>query len=98
MSSDEEATIIGRMILERVQLTKQGALLKEELNRIGSQLSILGDKLKDLNPPYFDEPLQLTDTHYSVLDAPKIAELLAEAAEVSKRFRALHQNLNNVGA
>ena len=97
MSSDEEALIIGRMLLERKELTKQGALLNEELTRIGSQLSILGDTLKRTTPPYIDEPFQLSDADRSILDAAKIVQLLTEASEVTKRFKALQENLGRVG-
>lgn len=97
MSSDEEATIIGRMILERQELIKQGALLSEELGRIGRVLSILGGKLKDIRPPYIDTPLQLTDADHAALDALTIIQLLSEAAAVSKRFHDLVDNLSKVG-
>ena len=97
MSSDEEATIIGRMVLDRNHLIRQGALLSSELSRIGSQLSILGEHLRRINPPYTSDDFRLTDDHYALLDATKIAQLLTEAAEVAKRFQALQQNMHRVG-
>ena len=90
MSSDETATIIGRMMLERKDLTQQDVALSEELSRIGEGLGILGRKLRGAFS-------RLEPEHTALLDAEKISGLVSDLAKVRERLQELNEGLERSG-
>ncbi len=92
MSSDEEAAIIGRMVIERKALQQRGAAISEELGRIADGLKSLGDSL-GMNSSYYprDEKgfFALTKTQAELLDADKISQLLRELKETGVRHKKI---------
>ncbi len=61
MSSDEAATVIGRMMLERKTLYQREVALAEELRSFGEGLGILGRKLRSNAKPLDDAEIRLLD-------------------------------------
>jgi hypothetical protein len=95
MISDEEAMIIGKLVLERKALDQTGAAIGEEVRRIGNQLKTLGELL-GYNSGYYptrDEPLILTTEHIEVLNAETITRLLKDLQSTGKRYIEVEQVL-----
>ena len=97
MSSEEEAQIIGQMVLERKALAQRGTALAEKIRRVGGHLTGLAVSLSEVSPPYSISDFQLQPEHLALLDPKPLQELLTEAREVSKRFQELQSKLSSLG-
>jgi hypothetical protein len=96
MSSDEEAAIIGRMVIEHKDLTKRETVLSEEIRRIGEGLQRLGRDLSNTVGLYQIEGLHIGDTDCGLLDAKKLNDLLGELRTARTRILELRQSLDKI--
>jgi hypothetical protein len=87
MSSDEEAAIIGRMVIEQKDLSKREAVLTEEIRRIREGLQQLGRDLSNKVGLYQVEGLHVGDAECAFLDAKKVNSLLDELRTVRTRVK-----------
>jgi hypothetical protein len=97
MSTDEEAAIIGRMVVERSDLNRKNSALCDEIKRIGEALQTLGRSLVGEGYTLSPSKLELTAEHRAILDSEKIAELLAERKVTDRRLSELTDSLKNAG-
>ena len=96
MSSDEEAAIIGRMVIEQKDLGKRETVLAEEIRRIGEGLQRVGRDVSNMVGLYQVEGLRVTDTDCSLLDAQKLNSLLGELRTVRARIFELRESFNKL--
>src|SRR5262245_55636261 len=95
MSDDEQATIVGRMVLERKELIKQGVLLNEEIRRFSSGLMGIASRISDQGSVYNANPVgNLTEAELQLLESyPKLVSLLEENVKINKRYHELQVHL-----
>ncbi len=93
MSSDEEMTIIGRMVTEKSSLGKRAIVLREEIGRFGDGLAKLSRRLIHT---YQIEEFELTSDERLLLDAARLSELLTELGSVSQRSAELSEKLGKI--
>lgn len=97
MGTDEEMAIIGRMVTERRQLEQRGSALQDEVRRIATGLAAMGQTLTTNSSIYTKDFLHLTNEHISLLDAPKLTELLKEIETTGERYHDLRVQLHQAG-
>jgi hypothetical protein len=95
MSTDEEMAVIGRLVVERKDLTQRNAVLHAEIYRIANGLEKLGKKLTGGNSMFAAH--HLTPDEGALLDAAKLGELLSEKAAIAKRVEEISETLKQAG-
>lgn len=97
MSSDEEAVIIGRMVLERKELTKREAVLVEEIKRFSTGFSQIGGLLLNASSGMQEiRKVDDSDTSRALLDIDKVNELLGDLQVVRNRLGELRESLAKI--
>lgn len=98
MSKDEEATMIGRMVLERKELTQRATVLGEAIRDFAVRIRGIGNRLDHAGGSYQEEPLvALTGEEVRTMsEHDKVNALLAENAEVSRRLKELNKKLTEI--
>lgn len=95
MSTDEEMAVIGRMVVERKDLTQRNAVLHAEIHRIGKGLEALGKELTSGLTMYATHSLKPEEV--ALLDAAKLTELLSEKEAIAKRHQEINETLRQAG-
>lgn len=96
MSADDEAAIIGRMVMERNHLGQRRTVLDEAIHHYAIRIKGIGLQLDRHGP---DETPLLGDPELQIMESgPKINQLLTERAEVRQRYAELDTKLRTLGA
>lgn len=97
MSSDEEAAIIGRMVLERKELAKRETVLVEEVKRFSTQFSQVGGFLLNVSSGMEESrKVDDSDAARALLNIDKVNELLSDLDAVRNRLGELKKNLEKI--
>jgi len=92
MSNDEQALIVGRMLLEEKELQKTHLLLHQELHRIGEGLQRLGRDLTNM----YSSNKTLSTAERELLDQAKVENLVNEMRTVNQRLNQLRTDLSKL--
>lgn len=96
MSADDEAAVIGRMVMERNQLSQRRTVLDEAIHDYAIRLKSIGLQLEHAGP---DEVTLLGGPEFQVMESgQKINALLTERSEVRRRHIELDNKLRTLGA
>lgn len=95
MSADDEAAVIGRMVVERKRLREQKTILDEAIRDYALRVNSIGLHLKHPEP---DETLLSNEELRIMESGTKINELLSERIGVRRRYNELDGKLRLLGA
>jgi hypothetical protein len=99
MSNEEIDAAIVRLVKDRAEARRRQAALAAELNAAAHVLQSLGQALTYLNRARIstEDPVALLNQHADLLEPSKLARLIREHADVSKRIEEMDRHARGMG-
>src|ERR1019366_6883487 len=99
MSNEEIDAAMLRLVKDRAEARRQHAALAAELKAAAYVLQSLGQALTYINQPHIStaDPIALLDQHADLLEPSKLARLVREHADISRRIEEMHQHARRMG-
>ncbi|HYW41229.1 MAG TPA: hypothetical protein VE959_00135 [Bryobacteraceae bacterium] len=99
MSNEDLDAAILRLVKDRTEAKRHQAALSAELKAAATVLQSLAQAFTYLNQPRVstEDPLALLNRHGDLLEPSKLARMIREYADLSKRIEQMDQDARRMG-